>query len=292
MRKFITLFLIILLLSSTVVFAHPGGTDGAGGHTNHSTGEYHYHHGYPAHQHTDGVCPYDFDDQTNRSSNDVPKIEKDEYKEPSYRVDENGKIKKLRPTERIERKIDKVSNNSNTSVKAIEEEKYTNHPVLNVLCDIFIVWCALALLLKIGEFLVAIWKKTRDYVKKNRVAIIQNSKDTLILILYIAIFFGFIGFLMAYSDGLLDDTIIAKIIPIVFPALIGSYLIVLNISNWQAWIVGTAHSLGFIFLISFIALVLCIIFLDTNILNIIATVIIVLTLLTLIVFWIQDLFNK
>lgn len=38
--------------------AHSGGTDSNGGHYNHSTGEYHYHHGYPAHQHINGVCPY------------------------------------------------------------------------------------------------------------------------------------------------------------------------------------------------------------------------------------------
>jgi hypothetical protein len=37
---------------------HSGGTDGAGGHYDHSTGEYHYHHGYPAHQHPNGECPY------------------------------------------------------------------------------------------------------------------------------------------------------------------------------------------------------------------------------------------
>lgn len=49
-------------------FAHPGGTDGKGGHWDHSTGKYHYHHGYSAHDHEDGVCPYDFDDRTGESS--------------------------------------------------------------------------------------------------------------------------------------------------------------------------------------------------------------------------------
>lgn len=41
---------------------HSGGTDGSGGHYDHSTGEYHYHHGYPAHQHPNGECPYDEED--------------------------------------------------------------------------------------------------------------------------------------------------------------------------------------------------------------------------------------
>jgi hypothetical protein len=50
--------------------AHPGKTDNNGGHTDSSTGEYHYHHGYPAHDHYDmngdGIkdCPYNFDDKT------------------------------------------------------------------------------------------------------------------------------------------------------------------------------------------------------------------------------------
>lgn len=57
-----------------MVNAHPGRTDGSGGHTNHSTGEYHYHHGHAAHDHYDmdgdGVldCPYDFDDRTDHNS--------------------------------------------------------------------------------------------------------------------------------------------------------------------------------------------------------------------------------
>lgn len=55
-------------------FAHPGNTNGDGGHYDRSTGEYHYHHGYPAHDHYDmdgdGIidCPYDFDDKTGENS--------------------------------------------------------------------------------------------------------------------------------------------------------------------------------------------------------------------------------
>lgn len=37
---------------------HSGKTDGDGGHYDHGAGEYHYHHGYPAHQHPNGICPY------------------------------------------------------------------------------------------------------------------------------------------------------------------------------------------------------------------------------------------
>ena len=65
MKKVVFTFLITLFMPS-IVFAHSGGTDAFGGH-NSPTG-YHYHHGYSAHQHTDGICPYDYDDQTGYSS--------------------------------------------------------------------------------------------------------------------------------------------------------------------------------------------------------------------------------
>lgn len=59
--------LVSALLISTAL-AHSGRTDSNGGHYNRSTGTYHYHHGYPAHQHPGGVCPYDYDDQTGKNS--------------------------------------------------------------------------------------------------------------------------------------------------------------------------------------------------------------------------------
>lgn len=66
MRRILSLFFSVLVALSIPVlaFAHPGRTDASGGHTDHSSGEYHYHHGYPAHQHSDtdgdGIpdCPY------------------------------------------------------------------------------------------------------------------------------------------------------------------------------------------------------------------------------------------
>ena len=65
-KRLIALLLLILLIS--LAAAHSGRTDASGGHWDRSTGEYHYHHGYSAHQHIDGTCPYDFDDQTNSAS--------------------------------------------------------------------------------------------------------------------------------------------------------------------------------------------------------------------------------
>ncbi len=63
---FVFLLSFIFLLFFVFSSAHSGRTDGSGGHYNHSTGEYHYHHGKPAHDHPNGVCPYA---QSNNNSN-------------------------------------------------------------------------------------------------------------------------------------------------------------------------------------------------------------------------------
>ena len=75
-KSFIEICCLVLLLPLFIIFvsSHSGKTDSHGGHVNSSTGEYHYHHGYPAHQHYDmngdGIidCPYDFDDKTSHDS--------------------------------------------------------------------------------------------------------------------------------------------------------------------------------------------------------------------------------
>ena len=68
----LSLILIVLCLSCIQASAHSGKTDASGGHYDSSTGEYHYHHGYPAHQHTNGKCPYDYKDKTDHSSGISP----------------------------------------------------------------------------------------------------------------------------------------------------------------------------------------------------------------------------
>ena len=62
-RCFQAFFIVCALLCLTImVEAHSGRTDGAGGHNDNINGGYHYHHGEPAHQHKNGVCPYDYND--------------------------------------------------------------------------------------------------------------------------------------------------------------------------------------------------------------------------------------
>jgi len=59
MKRFFMILFCVLLVGGVRCSAHSGRTDSAGGHYDRSTGEYHFHHGYPAHQHYDGICPYE-----------------------------------------------------------------------------------------------------------------------------------------------------------------------------------------------------------------------------------------
>lgn len=72
LAKLILLVLIVTAFVSVcfhvITFAHSGSTDANGGHYDKETGQYHYHHGYPAHQHIGGICPYNYDDKTNHNN--------------------------------------------------------------------------------------------------------------------------------------------------------------------------------------------------------------------------------
>ena len=89
-NKCIVILILSFALCSALVilsFAHPGKTDEYGGHYDYEAGEYHYHHGYPAHQHPDGVCPYNFDDQTDHSSGSSS-YSNNEYKEYERQIEQ------------------------------------------------------------------------------------------------------------------------------------------------------------------------------------------------------------
>lgn len=65
---FFTIIVLCTVLLPLSAIAHSGRTDSDGGHYDSSTGEYHYHHGYSAHQHPGGVCPYERDSTPNKGS--------------------------------------------------------------------------------------------------------------------------------------------------------------------------------------------------------------------------------
>lgn len=70
------LIILMLLVSGHIVYAHGGRTDGSGGHRDNRNvsglGYYHYHHGYSAHLHPNGDCPYS-NNSSPPSVNIVPK---------------------------------------------------------------------------------------------------------------------------------------------------------------------------------------------------------------------------
>lgn len=74
----ITCMLLCVLLPLTA-FAHSGRTDSRGGHYDSQMGMYHYHHGFPAHGHPDGVCPFDPNYEEN-----LEKTARMDYTDPLY----------------------------------------------------------------------------------------------------------------------------------------------------------------------------------------------------------------
>lgn len=62
MKKRVLIALLLISLFAVSASAHGGRTDANGGHHDYQNksglGSYHYHHGYPAHLHPGGVCPY------------------------------------------------------------------------------------------------------------------------------------------------------------------------------------------------------------------------------------------
>lgn len=63
MKRLFSVVLVLCLGFCLTVSAHGGRTDAQGGHKDNANasglGSYHYHHGYEAHLHPNGVCPYE-----------------------------------------------------------------------------------------------------------------------------------------------------------------------------------------------------------------------------------------
>lgn len=113
--KKVKIFMLIILCTIfisfplTTIYAHRGRTDSSGGHYDRSTGEYHYHHGYSAHQHPNGICPY-----FNTNNNDTKTSNSSSSK--SY---ENN-------TTKSETGNKSSSKNYNEIIEKIQEKEKTN----------------------------------------------------------------------------------------------------------------------------------------------------------------------
>lgn len=144
----------ILIVSFVAAFTllHGGRTDGDGGHYVGGSGDYHYHHGYPAHDHYDidgdGTvdCPYDFDDKTNHNG---------------------GAQSTKKPDKATETETDYV-NKQNNSTQSEPKEKTT---LKNIFQNIGIVIMASILVIVpqiVFAYIPEIIRKITDYFHKRR----------------------------------------------------------------------------------------------------------------------------
>lgn len=93
---FVVTFIIALCFLTTIyAMAHSGRTDSKGGHYDRATGEYHYHHGYPPHDHQGGKCPYEKIEKENEQKRQE-KIEKQKQaKQESEELKDSWWVKAL-----------------------------------------------------------------------------------------------------------------------------------------------------------------------------------------------------
>lgn len=145
---FVLILIITIQLLTLTSHAHQGRTDANGGHYNRSTGEYHYHHGYSAHQHIDGICPYDNDNKDKSYSSESVKQDS-----VVGTIKENNK-----------------DNNENNFFKNI--------------CGIFIGfwWIIIPLIAGVFNYIKEKWINNKkiaqnDSIKANNTAVILDSKD-------------------------------------------------------------------------------------------------------------------
>lgn len=144
MKKIMVSILMIMLLSN-ISIAHSGKTDSSGGHYDSSTGEYHYHHGYSAHQHPNGICPYE-------TSSDNGNIE-EATTELQVNLDDTSEINNLKAEiERLNEQIavkqssiGKQSNEileKNNEIEQLKNDKETLHFIywLVIICMTITIW--------------------------------------------------------------------------------------------------------------------------------------------------------
>lgn len=161
-RAFVLWVIIASLMVSfcSVSFAHSGRTDANGGHYDHSTGEYHYHHGYPAHQHPNGICPYDESPQ--ETTRAVPKSTHKNYSNSTH----NG----YSSTD----KSSNVQQSNTTSKNKVENHKFSIVEFLGYVIGIWLILAGLApvfeALAPVMKFILglfeAIWKSILDAVNR------------------------------------------------------------------------------------------------------------------------------
>ena len=117
----------------------------------------------------------------------------------------------------------------------------------------------------------------------------EKLKNALIIIAFVGGFIAIIGLLMAYSDGYLDGTVMADILAVVGPSFLSAFLLTINISYWFGDVFKKYIPVLVIFLISLVAAILVVLFIPTEIKNILFYIILGMTVLSLIVLWFRNI---
>ena len=165
MKRISVLLITILLLLLTVpAYAHPGKTDANGGHYNRSTGEYHYHHGYPEHQHPNGVCPYDFDDRTGENSGTSSGGSgNDTFSSGSGSGKSSGSSGSGSTTPSVRRGDSSAGNAANSWVDTL----ISWFTKITVVLVIVVAFASIAVPIAVA-IICAIWGKLRDLIKRRK----------------------------------------------------------------------------------------------------------------------------
>jgi hypothetical protein len=145
--------ILIISLAASFTLLHGGRTDADGGHYVGGSDEYHYHHGYPAHDHYDidgdGIadCPYNFDDQTDHK---------------------NGVQSTKKPDKATETETDYVNKQNDLTISEPKEKTTNKRALRNIGNMIIILILAVIVPLSLFVYIPEFIRKITDYFHKRR----------------------------------------------------------------------------------------------------------------------------
>ncbi len=162
-------FVALASLLITVCYAHSGRTDSKGGHYDRKNGGYHYHHGYPAHDHPDGKCPYksyaeettnaynyffgeNIDSDTDCASAEETSTVPDETSNYSPSIDYELKTLPTFDTVISNDELERIKNRTTTATHSTQNESETSGSDSSAIVAIILIQVFFALLVILAVF--------------------------------------------------------------------------------------------------------------------------------------------
>lgn len=156
MRKFFSMtFFIAIIFSITITaYAHGGSLDEYGGHVDHKTHIYHWHHGWPAHYHQGDYCEYNWIDRTDEgyigyiSQEEYDRQHQHDYSDrDQYVPDGQYPLVTPAPSSNLSAYINSITSQQNKM-----ENNEETHSVFTDLFSFFFVWFMVYLILMCIRF--------------------------------------------------------------------------------------------------------------------------------------------